>query len=256
MKKGKKRNLLIVIASAIVAVLIAVGAGIHATEITTISGLSGSDATVTNSQGQQVDPADLPADGWTGYNVNYNWSIPDSTNISAGDTATVTLPAGMIVNQDTTGVVKNSKGEVVGTVKFTKGSSTGTITFNDKLHNQYGKHGTLSVTAVKKVKPTSSTTSGTTGTSSLTWGINKAGWIDQGAEKNGVPTKIYWDIVINPQGKTLKNVKVTDTIGDGQTYDNGSATFHSVQYHEGQESTRTGTVPGTATVVETQLHLI
>ena len=130
MKKGKKRNLLIVIASAIVAVFIAVGAAIHANEITTIKGLSGSDATVTNSQGQVVDPATLPADGWTGYNVNYNWSIPDNTNVANGDTATVTLPDGMVVNQDTTGVVKNSKGEVVGTVKFTKGSSTGTITFN------------------------------------------------------------------------------------------------------------------------------
>ena len=46
MKKGKKRNLLIVIASAIVAVFIAVGAAIHANEITTIKGLSGSDATL------------------------------------------------------------------------------------------------------------------------------------------------------------------------------------------------------------------
>ena len=72
MKKGKKRSLLIVIASAIVAVFIAVGAAIHANEITTIKGLSGSDATVTNSQGQVVDPATLPDDGWTGYNVNYN----------------------------------------------------------------------------------------------------------------------------------------------------------------------------------------
>lgn len=63
MKKGKKRNLLIVIASAIVAVFIAVGAAIHANEITSITGLSGSDATVTNSQGQVVDPATLPDDG-------------------------------------------------------------------------------------------------------------------------------------------------------------------------------------------------
>lgn len=253
MKKGKKCSLLIVIASAIVAFFVAVGAAIHANEITSITGLSGSDATVTNSQGHEVNPADLPADGWTGYNVSYNWSIPDSTNVTDGDTATVTLPAGMVVNQDTTGVVKNSKGEVVGTVKFTKGSSTGTITFNGKLAGQYGKHGTLSVTAVKKVKSSASTASGSaTGGGTVNnnpdWGINKAGWLDQGAEKNGVPTKIYWDIVINPQGKSLKDVKVTDTLGDGQTYDNGSATFHSVEYHNGQESTETGTVPGTATV--------
>lgn len=182
MKKGKKRNLLIVIASAIVAVFIAVGAAIHANEITSITGLSGSDATVTNSQGQKVNPADLPADGWTGYNVSYNWSIPDSTNVTDGDTATVTLPAGMVVNQDTTGVVKNSNGEVVGTVKFTKGSSTGTITFNGKLAGQYGKHGTLSVTAVKKVESSSSTanssaTGGGTVNNNPDWGINKAGLI-------------------------------------------------------------------------------
>ena len=151
----------------------------------------------------------------------------------------------MVVNQDTTGVVKNSKGEVVGTVKFTKGSSTGTITFNGKLAGQYGKHGTLSVTAVKKEY---TATGGGTVNNNPEWGINKAGWLDQGAEKNGVPTKIYWDIVINPQGKSLKDVKVTDTLGAGQTYDNGSATFHSVEYHDGQESTETGTVPGTATV--------
>lgn len=103
MKKGKKRNLLIVITSAIVAIFIAVGTAIHANEITTITGLSGSDATVTNSQGQVVNPSSLPDDGWTGYNVSYSWSIPDSTNVADGDTATVTLPAGMVVNQDTTG---------------------------------------------------------------------------------------------------------------------------------------------------------
>lgn len=167
MEKNKKRNILIIALSVVVSVFIAVGSAIHATEITTVSGLNGNDATVTNSQGQKVDPATLPGDGWTGYDVNYNWSIPDSTNVSDGDTATVTLPSGMIVNQDTTGDVKNAQGEIVGTVKFTKGSSTGTVTFNGKLHNQYGKHGTLSVTAVKK-STSGTTTSGSTG-SALTW---------------------------------------------------------------------------------------
>lgn len=198
MEKSKKRNILIGILSVIVMALIAVGAAIHASEVTTIKGLDGSDATVTNSQGQQVDPSQIPNDSWISYNVDYNWSIPDDTNISAGDTATVTLPAGMVVNKDLTGNLIDSKGQVVGTVKFTKGSSTGTITFNNVLHNQYGKHGTLSITAVKDSKSSSSTTGGTAGSNLPQWGINKAGWIDSGSEKDGAPTKLYWDIVINP----------------------------------------------------------
>ena len=163
MEKSKKRNILIGLLSAIVMALIAVGAAIHASNITTIKGLDGSDVTVTNSQGQQVDPSQIPNDGWISYNVNYNWSILDSTNISDGDTATVTLPAGMVVNKDVTGQLIDSKGQVVGNVKFTKGSSTGTITFNNVLYDQYGKHGTLAITAVKDAKSSSSTTGGNVG---------------------------------------------------------------------------------------------
>ena len=249
--KKSKRNWLIGLISAVVIALIAVGVAVHASNIN-VKGLDGSDATVTNGQGQEVDPSQLPNDGWISYNVNYNWSIPDSTNISAGDTATVTLPAGMVANKDMTGNLVDSKGQVVGTVKFTKGSSTGTITFNNVLHNQYGKHGTLSITAVKDAKPSSSTASGTSGSTLPQWGINKAGWIDSNSEKNGVPTKLYWDIVINPQGKELKDVKVTDTIGQGQTYDNGSATFYTVSYANGSEQ-RTGTTTGKVTVSGNQV---
>ena len=249
--KKSKRNWLIGLISAVVIALIAVGVAVHASNIN-VKGLDGSDATVTNGQGQEVDPSQLPNDGWISYNVNYNWSIPDSTNISAGDTATVTLPAGMVANKDMTGNLVDSKGQVVGTVKFTKGSSTGTITFNNVLHNQYGKHGTLSITAVKDAKPSSSTAGGTSGSTLPQWGINKAGWIDSNSEKNGVPTKLYWDIVINPQGKELKDVKVTDTIGQGQTYDNGSATFYTVSYANGSEQ-RTGTTTGKVTVSGNQV---
>ena len=249
--KKSKRNWLIGLISAVVIALIAVGVVVHASNIN-VKGLDGSDATVTNGQGQEVDPSQLPNDGWISYNVNYNWSIPDSTNISAGDTATVTLPAGMVANKNMTGNLVDSKGQVVGTVKFTKGSSTGTITFNNVLHNQYGKHGTLSITAVKDAKPSSSTAGGTSGSTLPQWGINKAGWIDSNSEKNGVPTKLYWDIVINPQGKELKDVKVTDTIGQGQTYDNGSATFYTVSYANGSEQ-RTGTTTGKVTVSGNQV---
>lgn len=172
--------------------------------------MSGSDATVTNSQGQKVDPSKIVGDGYTGYNISYNWSIPDGTDVSNGDTAT-------------TGNVYDSKGQVVGTIKFDKGDTTGTITFNNALHGLYGKKGTSTITAVKK-----STSSGSNTTP--TWKINKTGWIDKDSEQNGVPTKIYWDVVVNPSSDSLKDVKVTDTIGSGRSYIDGSATFHIVSY--------------------------
>lgn len=63
-----------------------------------VNGLSSKDATILNSQGQQVSPSQIKRDGWTGYNVKYNWSIGDDINISSGDVANVYLPNGMTVN--------------------------------------------------------------------------------------------------------------------------------------------------------------
>lgn len=218
-----------------------------------VSGLNGNDAIVTNGQGQQVDPSQIQSNDWTGYNVSYNWSIPDNVNISNGDTATVTLPSGMMVNEDTTGELIDSNNQVVGTVTFKKGSSIGTIVFNDALHNKYGKQGTLSVTAVKSNDSDSSASSGDTGSNEPTWGINKVGWIDQSAENNGIPTKLYWDIVINPQGNSLKNVKVTDTIGENQTYDEGSAKVYTIDYSDNSDSKRTGTINANVSTSGNQL---
>lgn len=223
--------------SVVFALVVGIGVKAYASQITTITGLSGSDATVTNSQGQKVDPSKIVGDGYTGYNISYNWSIPDGTDVSDGDTATVTLPAGMKTNSATTGNVYDSKGQVVGTIKFDRGATTGTITFNNALHGLYGKKGTLTVTAVKESNSSGSNTT-------PTWEINKTGWIDKDSEQNGVPTKIYWDVVVNPSGDSLKDVKVTDTIGSGQSYIDGSATFHTVSYSSTGESQRTGDFSG------------
>lgn len=223
--------------SVVFALVVGIGVKAYASQITTITGLSGSDATVTNSQGQKVDPSKIVGDGYTGYNISYNWLIPDGTDVSDGDTATVTLPAGMKTNSATTGNVYDSKGQVVGTIKFDRGATTGTITFNNALHGLYGKKGTLTVTAVKESNSSGSNTT-------PTWEINKTGWIDKDSEQNGVPTKIYWDVVVNPSGDSLKDVKVTDTIGSGQSYIDGSATFHTVSYSSTGESQRTGDFSG------------
>lgn len=110
------------------------------------------------------------------------------------------------------------------------------------MHNQYGKHGTLSVSAVGINISNSNKTIGNSGSNIPTWGINKVGWIDQNTENNGIPTKIYWDIVINPQGNALKNVKVTDTIGDNQSFDEGSVKVYTINYSNDNNSSRTGTI--------------
>lgn len=143
----------------------------------------------------------------------------------------------MKTNSATTGNVYDSKDQVVGTIKFDKGATTGTITFNNALHGLYGKKGTLTVTAVKESNSSGSNTT-------PTWEINKTGWIDKDSEQNSVPTKIYWDVVVNPSGDSLKDVKVTDTIGSGQSYIDGSATFHTVSYSSTGESQRTGDFSG------------
>ena len=71
--KGKKLKKVFVAALSIVfALVVGIGVKAYASQITTITGLSGSDATVTNSQGQKVDPSKIVGDGYTGYNISYN----------------------------------------------------------------------------------------------------------------------------------------------------------------------------------------
>lgn len=204
--------------------------GVISAKQITVNGLNASDAKIYDGNGQEVEPGSVAG---TQYNIKYNWSIPDNENVSAGDTATVTLPKGFVASSTVTGDIKLSNGTVVGTITIQKGSNQGTITFNNQLHNTYGKHGELTISATKK-----SNSSGDSSGAAPTWMINKAGWLDQGAMQDGAPTKIYWDVVVNPAGKNLKNVVVTDTIGEGQEYIDGSAQFYNVKYSSTGESER------------------
>lgn len=204
--------------------------GVISAKQITVNGLNASDAKIYDGNGQEVEPGSVAG---TQYDIKYNWSIPDNENVSAGDTATVTLPKGFVASSTVTGNIKLSNGIVVGTITIQKGSNQGTITFNNQLYNTYGKHGELTISATKK-----SNSSGDSSGAAPTWMINKAGWLDQGAMQDGAPTKIYWDVVVNPAGKNLKNVVVTDTIGEGQEYIDGSAQFYNVKYSSTGESKR------------------
>ncbi|HIX01144.1 MAG TPA: hypothetical protein H9861_00080 [Candidatus Ligilactobacillus excrementigallinarum] len=204
--------------------------GVISAKQITVNGLNASDAKIYDGNGQEVEPGSVAG---TQYDIKYNWSIPDNENVSAGDTATVTLPKGFVASSTVTGNIKLSNGTVVGTITIQKGSNQGTITFNNQLYNTYGKHGELTISATKK-----SNSSGDSSGAAPTWMINKAGWLDQGAMQDGAPTKIYWDVVVNPAGKNLKNVVVTDTIGEGQEYIDGSAQFYNVKYSSTGESKR------------------
>ena len=204
--------------------------GVISAKQITVNGLNASDAKIYDGNGQEVEPGSVAG---TQYDIKYNWSIPDNENVSAGDTATVTLPKGFVASSTVTGNIKLSNGTVVGTITIQKGSNQGTITFNNQLYNTYGKHGELTISATKK-----SNSSGDSSGAAPTWMINKAGWLDQGAMQDGAPTKIYWDVVVNPAGKNLKNVVVTDTIGEGQEYIDDSAQFYNVKYSSTGESKR------------------
>lgn len=62
--KGKKfKKVFVAALSVVFALVVGIGVKAYAFQITTITGLSGSDATVTNSQGQKVDPSKIVGDG-------------------------------------------------------------------------------------------------------------------------------------------------------------------------------------------------
>ena len=232
----KKLSKLLLSIATVVCFVLGMQQTINAKQID-VSGLNANDAVVTNSDSQVVDPDTAPG---TQFNVKYEWSIPDNVNVSAGDTATVTLPDGLVASSTVTGDIKLSDGTVVGTISIQQGSNQETITFNNALHNTYGKHGVLTISATKK-----DSSSG----NSRDWMVNKAGWIDQGSMQGGAPTKIYWDVVVNPDSENLKNVVVTDTLGPGQSFDANSVVVHSIKYDQNGNSQQVGVINNVKTTV-------
>lgn len=182
-----------------------------------VDGLGAADATITDNSNGGADVTDAISLSATGsYNVGYTWSIPDGLTVSAGDTATFTLPA-TVVAKPTTDTTFNlyltGSETVIATVALPHDSATGTITFTDALASTtYNRKGTMNVNVV-------GTTTSSSGNDSSTTVIAKGGWTDGNSTNNdGQPTKVYWDILYNMQNATLHDAVITDTLGAGQTY--------------------------------------
>lgn len=170
-----------------------------------ITGNTAQDAKVTTSSGEDVT-GDNNLDRYDNYEITYNWSIPNGTNIQNGDTASFTIPNNVQIMNDTSFEVKTSDGEVIGTFTIKKGQRVGTLTFNSYLsqHPMTNIHGTLSIWGNGTVDQTYEQSE-----------LHKAGWIDG----NNQPT---WDILYNPNSEHRTNVVITDTLLGPQKLDPNS----------------------------------
>ncbi|KJU74802.1 hypothetical protein AH70_04435 [Pediococcus damnosus LMG 28219] len=193
----------------------------------TVDGLGAGGAKITDSSGNNVTD-ETSLDNGTNYKVNYNWTIADNVTINVGDTATVTLPSTVTPQSDTTVPIKDEDGTQIGTVTIKAGEHTGTITFTQAF-NSHGRKGTLSLNVI-----------GTTNNGATNTGfINKNGWVDAPSEVDSIPTKLYWNLLLNRDGKNVNNVVLTDTLGSGQEYIAGSLKAQTGTYANG-EFTATG----------------
>ncbi len=190
----------------------------------TITGLGAEDATLTDVNGNPVKPSD-DLYTWLNYKVNYNWSIPDGVQITAGDTTQFTLPEGVVANGDLTFPIYNSSNTEIGTATIKNGETVGTLTFNDVLSNtNANRKGTL--TLVSKGTNTSNNTEGED------WMFNKLGWV-AGFDANNVPNELTWNIAFNPNEHNLSGVVITDTLGPNQEYIPGSLSAIGGSYGPG-----------------------
>ncbi|WP_261809437.1 SpaA isopeptide-forming pilin-related protein [Levilactobacillus humaensis] len=153
------------------------------------------------------------------YMLTYDWGIKDGIVIHSGDYVKVQLPKTAVYDQFVTkpiDVKLSGSSDAVGTMALDPTNKQQMIiTFNNVLENtNTGRKGTIDI----HVHGSESGGSGTGGTSASL--IRKNGWpIDTyDLDKNGNPQYIAWQIVVNPDGKNLGDVTLTDQIGPHMTF--------------------------------------
>lgn len=174
----------------------------------TTSGLTASDAIITDNAGHTLKPG-AEFSKWQDYQVTYNWSIPDDVSVT-GDTATVELPAGLVAPSDLTIPLKNDQGEVIGTFKIASGATTGEITFVPGAATMKNRKGTLTIYA-----------KGTTDNNIVgnDWAINKTGWISNSTlSPDGLPSLITWNVAFNGGSKDIGTITIIDTMSANQDF--------------------------------------
>lgn len=192
----------------IISMLILFQCRINANNVT-VNGLAGNQAVIKDLKGNQVsDSQEL--NKYEYFKVTYHWSIPDSEIIESGDTVTFEIPNNIRVNNDVIVNITDVQGQIIGEAKIKADSNTGLITFsNIPTEFRYNRHGTLTFYGEGKVEQQ---------TDINNWMIDKGGWVnDAKIGPDGKPTQLYWNLVLNPAGKTISNVKFIDNPQNSQT---------------------------------------
>ena len=195
--------------------------------------------------------------------LSFTWKVDDSTPIQSGDTITLTLPDTLAFPTTLSGLQLSVNGVPVGT--YTLDATTGKIilSFNESgeayfAANPNTKGGTVGakVIASRSVQQNTQPTEITTGNfegiplANYTFEGVGDGQIDGYTFKYGYvstsdPTVINWIIIINGSQDIIRNIKISDTIGDGQTLE-GNIRLVRLAYKDGgykkEEEARAGSV--------------
>ncbi|WP_125711142.1 SpaA isopeptide-forming pilin-related protein [Companilactobacillus zhongbaensis] len=189
----------------------------------TISGADSTSATITDLNGKNIDHATSIPD-WQTVSLSYQWSIPNTTQIASGDTATFTLPSNVAANSNLQVPIKDNAGNSVGTFAISKGAQVGTLTFSQEFTTDTeNRSGTLQF-YVNGTK---------TDGSEQNFSVNKYGWIS-GYDAQNAPNELTWNIALDSSGKELTNVTLVDTMGPGQTFVPNSIVANTGYYSNGQ----------------------
>ena len=173
-----------------------------------ITGNQASDAIVKDKNGQVISPG-TALNKYVGYNVSYNWTIPNGIKVMSGDTSSFYLPDNVQVSANTSFDVYY-KGIVIGTFNINAGQRVGTLTYNAYLSQHPMNNITGTLTFGVNGKETSA--------SNENWHINKVSWINK---TNGLPV---WNIAVNPQLTHYDSLTINDTMSSNQKIDPSTIT--------------------------------
>ncbi|KRL69209.1 collagen binding domain protein [Lentilactobacillus diolivorans DSM 14421] len=183
-----------------------------------ISGISGTSPTAidtaTNAPAKISDSKNWSP--YDNYQLTYNFTIKDGTNVQKGDTAKVALPAGTkFSSQQSFNIMSLDGKDIVGTFQANAGDNFGTITFSDYFSKNPNKMaGNLSFTIIGSHDPGGGGTGGTSYIGKRGWGQDGT-WLDNkpyGLDKNGRYQYVVWDLQVNPDSKSLTDVSINDTL--------------------------------------------
>lgn len=164
------------------------------------------------------------------YTLNYKWSIPDNLQVNDKDTVTIVLPETASYNGAHSAPVYNSDHpqENVGRINQDETNSRKfVITFSDALSKtNVGRTGTISFSVVG----TKTNDSGSGGSSTSL--LEKMGWIDS-SDADGTPTRVAWQLVVNPNNRNLGDVTVKDLLGPHQRFDEDNANTPTAKLADG-----------------------